>query len=225
MSTSMMNCQCALHTSIFELVSSMAPPYSRTSLVVSIPPKSPSIVLISPSHATHSSLASAESVSSPLTPSKPLYFRTIREFYTSFIPCLSLLQALRTELSPCKLVSPSLSGRYREATTAQDICSFVNALASLCDVPYVGDTCTALAISDNANTLSIHVTANTSEHAHKAAELVRRVVILLQNYDPGQPVQANRLYFAIGKVFSTYRSKRERVIARRSKDPGTFTEQ
>lgn len=98
------------------------------------------------------------------TTSKPesQAIQTAREFYTKFIPLVSLLHALQAEYQEVELPKAADSD-YKKSLR-----QFVDGFAFLCDLNKVGgDTCTAVALERcSATKIFLHLSSNTTIHTN-----------------------------------------------------------
>ena len=110
-------------------------------------------------------------------------FTSIDTFYSAFIPCLALFEALRTTLSKADVtkVFQAHHGTTAHASSVHyELRGFLDALAILCDIPYNGDSCTAIAIS-GADNSRVYLAANTTAQAQLAQAFVCGVFRLLRS--------------------------------------------
>lgn len=206
---------------ISELDSKMARPRAHLLPTLFIPSTFSSALSSPPYFAGQASLPSPARICPPLTPSSSLYFENISKFHTDFVPCVSLLQALRPRVIATGPPSVNSCSTHGTQHRSGGIYGFLDALAILCDVPYVGDTCTAVGISEHSSGLTVYVTANTTSHAIKAAGLIRNIFQLLHRVNPKQR-QKDSLRFQLDVLATAYAKERQRTVQQRSKDPRTL---
>jgi len=122
----------------------------------------------------------------PCDTAHPSYFKKIDEFYSAYIPCIALLASLRTgeeTIQHCSPTEDSSAPHVRQVSPQELLRRFLDAFARLCDVPYIGGTCTALAIADQGAGLELYISSNQTRHATKCMGFARELTQCLGHHD------------------------------------------
>lgn len=111
----------------------------------------------------------------------PHLFASLDKFFTAFVPCISLFDGLRgTEVGGVKQ-------RSQAEHDVELLYQFLDALATLCDVPRrgssIGDSCTAAAMADIDGEPIILLTSNHTKDALDAGYLVSKIMRTISSQD------------------------------------------
>lgn len=158
----------------------------------------PSVPHLDPQFSSQSSIPLDSAGASPHSPSHPLYFSTIDDFYTSFIPCLCLVEVLQQKLG--------LTIEEESSKTKEDdqLCKFLDAFASLCDVVREGCSCTAVAIANESQNPVFYITANQIHYANEAKTFAHQIIERLQLLNYPDLVDEKVVVDQLTGIFSEY---------------------